>query len=1189
MKTNNYASTLNKALFGLVMCSVSVIANAADSAPTNNSFTIRVVEKAPAAGQTLKTTAKAKHAAKAPSKVVPMAQRQASHNRTLRLDDGGVIWTTSDPVVLAPLLEVTTGKNIKLLDDRSFESPVLFTLNTNYAAFIDKWELTIYRVADEDERRPLKRFSGTRFTNGHQVEWSGDITSGQALVSGEKLKYVLTVKNNAGHSDVTRARELTLHEPRRKVDAREPSKQLPQNNLARQTIPLYGSRVRIYGSDIIEGHRVEIDGEQASITNQRFVIERLLPEGKHLFDVNITKNNRTSYRKRVEADVNGRYLFMVGLADVTIGEGNVSGNLETLSDGDKYLDGDIFVDGRLAFYLKGKIKGKYLITAQMDTGTAEIDELFDDIHKKDPQSVFRRLDPDRYYPVYGDDSTVVDDTNSQGKMYVRVDWDKSLGVWGNFNTDMTGTELSSFNRSIYGAKLQHKSVAVTKSGDHKTDLTVFGSEAQSAYRHNQFLGTGGSLYYLKDKDIVDGSEKVWVEVRDEDSERVLETVVMEEGRDYQIDDFQGRIILNRPLLQIVKQSYPSIIKDNPLDGGQVYLMVDYEYVPDDFDSNKASYGARGKVWLGNRFAVGASYAHENRDNDDYDLKGIDLTLKKSQGTYLVAEYAETESTQTAGSFESQDGGLKFDDLIAVGALADKKGAAYSVEARVNLEDYSRRKGTVSAWYQHREAGFSSARVEQAIDSVNFGVEASIQATKRLTLSGKVTQLDKKGTLKTTTTSLGGDYTVGDRLTVGAEVKHIKEQDQSGNTSALNGEGTLVAFKLGYDVNDRTNHYVIGQHTLSNSGAYDSNDLITVGTKTTFRNRLAVTAELSSGDRGDAATAGLDYKWNDHQSFYTNYTLSTDSSFDKRNIFTVGQRRSVSNRLKVYNEHQFTHETAQSGLGHTFGVDYDYNKNITLNSSMQTARLKKDTGTITNRDAFSVGLLYKNGKSSGSSHLEYRLDENESSIDAENTEQWVSTNQLNYRLNPSLRFQGKFNHSKTNDKLSNTKDATFTEAGVGFAYRPVQHDRLNVLGRLNYLYDLPPESQGEDPDEKSLTASLESTYQVNQRWQVGGKLAHKQSQIRSDRDSGTWAENDASLASARVTYHMTHNWDAMAGYHWMNSDASQDSQQGAMLSLDRHLGKNMKIGIGYNFTNFNDDLSNTDGDAEGWFVNLVGKY
>lgn len=64
---------------------------------------------------------------------------------------------------------------------------------------------------------------------------------------------------------------------------------------------------------------------------------------------------------------------------------------------------------------------------------------------------------------------------------------------------------------------------------------------------------------------------------------------------------------------------------------------------------------------------------------------------------------------------------------------------------------------------------------------------------------------------------------------------------------------------------------------------------------------------------------------------------------------------------------------------------------------------------------------------------------------------------------------------------------------------------------------------------------------------------------------------------------------MAQYHWMNSDASEDNQHGAMFSIDRHIGKNLKVGIGYNFTSFNDYLNDTDGSARAWFINLVGKY
>jgi hypothetical protein len=45
----------------------------------------------------------------------------------------------------------------------------------------------------------------------------------------------------------------------------------------------------------------------------------------------------------------------------------------------------------------------------------------------------------------------------------------------------------------------------------------------------------------------------------------------------------------------------------------------------------------------------------------------------------------------------------------------------------------------------------------------------------------------------------------------------------------------------------------------------------------------------------------------------------------------------------------------------------------------------------------------------------------------------------------------------------------------------------------------------------------------------------------------------------------------------------------LLGLDRHINDHMKIGIGYNFTDFSDDLGDLDYDKRGWFLNVVGKY
>lgn len=1179
-KVSNNTSIFGKALLGIAMCSVCIVVQAVDkSIISNNSYTIKIIKKEP------NNTKQASHVLSNQAKVTGTLIENTQ--RTIRLANGGVVWVSNDPVALTPRLAISTSKVVEM-NGQQLKNPVSFKLSTNYAAFITAWEINIFDESDEDQRKPLATLSGNNIQNGQTVKWDGKTTDRSKLEAGENLRYLLTVKDDKGHIDKTYIKSIALQGPGREfTDTSNLTNNNLDNNIETQTIPLRGARVRIFGNDISDNQSISIDGEKVTIKESKFVVERIMPEGQHNFKVNI-KEGQTAYTKQLNTQVDGKYMFMVGLADVTVGEGKVTGNLESLGDGDKYLDGDVFVDGRLAFYLKGKIKGKYLVTAQMDTGTAEIDELFDDIHKKDPRSLFRRLDPDKYYPVYGDDSTLIDDTNSQGKMYVRVDWDKSQAIWGNFNTDMTGTELSAFNRSLYGAKLNRKSTQTTKDGKHKTDITLFGSEAQSAFRHNQFLGTGGSLYYLKDTDIVDGSEKVWVEVRERNGDRVVQQVIMEEGRDYQIDDFQGRIILNRPLLQIAEQAGPSLVKDNPLDGDQVYLMVDYEYVPDNFDADKASFGAQGKTWLNDHFAVGGTYVKESRVDNDYELKGVDVTIQKAKGTYIVAEYAETEALQSQGNFFSEDGGLKFNTIDSPLVVNNVKGEAYSVEARANLEDLIKKSGSLGAWYKHRDAGFSTARLALGEETVDTGVEAIVDVNDSLKVSVKATVYDQKESRKLSTASVQGDYKLNPKTTLSAEVRRVKEEDQSltaTTANSIDGEGTLSAFKVGYDVNNDVNVYLIGQSTLSKSGNYESNDLITIGSKAKINHKFDLLAELSTGDRGDAATLGLDYKHSDNHTFYTNYTLSRESANTQRNLFTVGQRKTITNRLKVFTEHQFTRETLQYGLGHSFGIDYDLTDDLLFNASIQTANLEQKDGGITDRDAFSVGLNYDKDKTTASTRIEYRRDNG----DGLDTEQWVTTNRWNYRVNPSLRFQGKFNYSETLDQMSNTSDAKYTEAGLGFAYRPIDNDRLNILGRLTYLYDLQPISQSNNVDEKSLVASLETTYQIDQKWEVGGKVAHKQGELRTDRDTGQWAKNDATLVAARVRYHLTHNWDAMAQYHWMNSDESQDTQHGAMISVDRHIGKNMKIGIGYNFTNFDDDLTNTDGNAKGWFINLVGKF
>ena len=79
-----------------------------------------------------------------------------------------------------------------------------------------------------------------------------------------------------------------------------------------------------------------------------------------------------------------------------------------------------------------------------------------------------------------------------------------------------------------------------------------------------------------------------------------------------------------------------------------------------------------------------------------------------------------------------------------------------------------------------------------------------------------------------------------------------------------------------------------------------------------------------------------------------------------------------------------------------------------------------------------------------------------------------------------------------------------------------------------------------------------------------------------------------LAVIRGRYHLTKHWDGLLAYRWLDVEEADDNRQGALLGIDRHINDHLKIGVGYNFTDFSDDLTDLDYQNNGWFLNFVGK-
>ena len=119
-------------------------------------------------------------------------------------------------------------------------------------------------------------------------------------------------------------------------------------------------------------------------------------------------------------------------------------------------------------------------------------------------------------------------------------------------------------------------------------------------------------------------------------------------------------------------------------------------------------------------------------------------------------------------------------------------------------------------------------------------------------------------------------------------------------------------------------------------------------------------------------------------------------------------------------------------------------------------------------------------------------------------------------------------------------------------------------------------------------SFDAIYDLTQRWSIGGKYAYRLGQVAQDRLNPEFFDSRASLYVLRADWHFTHRWDALLEQRLLDLPDAQDQRSGALFALYRHIGENIKVGVGYNFTDFSDDLTNLNYNSQGVFVNFIGK-
>jgi len=203
--------------------------------------------------------------------------------------------------------------------------------------------------------------------------------------------------------------------------------------------------------------------------------------------------------------------------------------------------------------------------------------------------------------------------------------------------------------------------------------------------------------------------------------------------------------------------------------------------------------------------------------------------------------------------------------------------------------------------------------------------------------------------------------------------------------------------------------------------------------------------------------------------------------------------------------------------------------------------------------------------------------------------------LKCQVSEDWRLIGKLNYAASESSMGDSYSGDYTEAVLGYAYRPVQDDRLNALVKYTYFYNVPASDQvtgtntAADFVQRSHIISMDAMYDLTSQWTVGGKYAYRYGQVAQDRENPEFFDSRAHLLVLRADWHFIFRWDVLIEGRMLDLPDAQDSRSGVLLGIYRQLGNHIKVGAGYNFSDFSDDLTQLDYRHQGLFINLIGKF
>ncbi|OYX25819.1 MAG: hypothetical protein B7Z10_05095 [Rhodobacterales bacterium 32-66-7] len=1046
---------------------------------------------------------------------------------------------------------------------------VTFRAYTNYPAWIDRAEV---RIRDADGR-----VTTVPITANGSADWA------MPAAGPAEMDYTLRVYDATGRYDETTPLPLTRSASRfadPDLDGPIVAAGEAEDRTARRTIPVRGGAVTVTGLDVPAGTVITVMGEPVILDVRRgFIVQRILPPGDHGVVIGVDGQSQTR-----DVTIPRREVFATGLVDLTLGR--------------DFVADESWRRGRIAGFAQGVLAYGTRFTASVDTDEEELEDLFRNFGRKNPDRVLDGIEDEDVWVTTGDDSQAEELAPTSGKVFLRLERDGSHLLWGDFRPSEDLDNLVRSDRTLYGVEGTWVSPQTMPNGEAKLRFSAYAAQPDTLLQRDVFRGTGGSTYFLSRRDIEEDSETLIVETRDPVSGRLVSSQRLVQGRDYRIDHVQGVVILTAPLSP--SGSGDGLVTDRPLGDYDVNLVAQYEYVPTTGDVGGISAGGRGEVWVSDTLRLGLSIAREGSGIADSTLAGADLLWQRSDETWLRLDVAESEGPGF-GTTLSLNGGLEIDPASPSAGTIGNPALGYRLEGRVDLAEFGGT-GFVSGYFEDHEAGFTSPDLDVTVAQTAWGLDGEVGVTDRLALTFGTDSFEDALDKTRTDGRIGAVYDISDTWAVEVELAHTDRTIPGSAEAEDNGTRTDLGARLTWTRDADLSLWVFGQATLDRAGGLGQNDRLGAGVSARLGEALTFTGEASAGSLGAAGKAELAWQPNARSTYTLGYRLdplrfddSTTVTGKDRGTILLGAQSRINDRWSYTTEQSYSAFGSEPALTRAYGVDYTPSDSWTYALGLVTGETTESDGTTVDRRGLSFGVKYSGGDDYRAGvRAEFLTEDSNNPARAQDRETLLFSGYFERKTSDDWRLIGNFDAVLSEADTDNLRDGRYVEARLGYAYRPVKNDRLNALFSYTYLYDLPGADQvnvdgdANGPRQRSHILNLAVSYDLNQQFTLGAKYGFRFRE-EAPRGSDDFTSSVAHLAVLRLDYHVVHNWDILAETRAMAFPTTNATDFGALIGLYREVGDTFRVGGGYSWGGVSDDLRSLETTREGVFINIIGKY